>query len=438
MKNVQEFARQICRNIDTSPTAFHAVDTMRSLLLNAGFKELQESDPWNLTQPGKYFTTRNSSSIAAFVLGEKDILKTGVRVIGAHTDSPCLKVKPIPEIKRKNYLQLGVEVYGGVLLHPWFDRDLALAGRVSFINEQQQVQSCLLNINQPLAVIPSLAIHLNREANSKSSINSQLHLAPVIGLNSAAFSFEAFLREQIQQQHPTVQVGDVLDYEMSFYDYQQASLLGLQQELLSSARLDNLLSCFVALESLLQADHSVTSILVCNDHEEVGSASACGAQGPFLKSILERIVSLQDSPLQETLTRVLDASMMVSADNAHAVHPNYMDKHEPLHLPLLNHGPVLKINANQRYASNSETQTAFAYCCERAGVNLQKFVTRTDLGCGSTIGPITATNIGIPTVDVGIPSLAMHSIRETAGSHDLLAMQKALTSFLNLDSLWAR
>lgn len=407
-----------------SPTPFHATQSLASALTSTGFAELDERAAWQLEPAGQYFVRRNDSSIIAFRLGQQPLTEQGLRVIGAHTDSPCLKVKPQPEINSQGYWQLGVEVYGGVLLLPWFDRDLSLAGRVTF-SQDGQLHSRLIDFKTPIAVIPSLAIHLNREANKGWEVNAQKELPPVLTQLSGKEEkdFRVLLAEQLEREHG-VQNTQVLDYELSFYDTQPPAHIGLNQEFIASARLDNLLSCFVGLQALLAADQQYASVLVCTDHEEVGSSSACGADGPFLEQVLRRLL-----PQEEDFSRCIQRSMLVSADNAHGIHPNYADKHDSNHGPLLNQGPVIKVNSNQRYATNSETAAFFRHLCQQHNVPVQSFVTRSDMGCGSTIGPITASKLGINTIDIGAATFAMHSIRELAGTQDVAYLTKALAAF---------
>ncbi len=423
MSSQQHFTA-LAEFLATSPTPFHATASMAGILQQAGFIRLDERDTWQLAAGGKYFVTRNDSSIIAFSLGSKPAAGHGLRLIGAHTDSPCLKVKPNPELSRHGYWQLGVEVYGGVLLSPWFDRDLSLAGRVSY-QQDGQLDSCLIDFGAPVAIIPSLAIHLNREANKGWEINRQTELPPILAQLSGGEEkdFRALLAMQLQSRYGIVNAR-VLDYELCFYDTQPAAQIGLEQEFIAAARLDNLLSCYAGLQALLHAGNEHSCVLVCTDHEEVGSASACGADGPFLEQVLRRLI-----PGDEELTRAIQRSLLISADNAHGIHPNYADKHDGNHGPLLNQGPVIKVNSNQRYATSSETAAQFRQLCQQAGVPVQSFVTRSDMGCGSTIGPITASRLGVPTIDIGVPTFAMHSIRELAGSQDLDYLVRVLRAF---------
>ncbi len=427
-----EFNSGLLRFIDQSPTPFHAVSTMATALIAAGYEKLDEGESWSLVKGGKYYITRNDSSIIAFIMGHNDAHEYGVRMVGAHTDSPCLRVKPNPEIHCHGYFQLGVEIYGGVLLNPWFDRDLSLAGRVSLTDHQGRLVSVIIDFKRPIAVIPNLAIHLNRTANDNRSVNKQTHMPPVLArVNSGDNKdFSAVLKAQLAVEYPDLTVQNILDWELSFYDTQAAAITGLNHEFISAARLDNLLSCYTGLQALLCADNQTTSILVCNDHEEVGSASSVGAEGPMLKHLLQRLY-----PTTEQYARVIERSKMISADNAHAIHPNYAEKHDANHGPLINAGPVIKLNANQRYASNSETSAVYKLLSSQVNVPVQSFVVRSDMGCGSTIGPITATGLGVRTLDIGSPTFAMHSIREMAGSDDACGLSLVCRQFFNAATL---
>ncbi len=438
-----EFVNGLLHFLQHSPTPFHAVNEMVGQLDAAGFTHLREADAWCLkqiatgegkTRVGRYYVTRNDASIIAFVLN-RPLPENGFRMVGAHTDSPCLKVKPSPEIISQQYLQLGVEVYGGALLQPWFDRDLSLAGKVSFLDKNNVLQQALIDFEKAVAVIPSLAIHLDREANKQHKIDAQKHLPPVLmkmpdGKKNGA-DFRKILLSLVQAQHEVMQASRVIDYDLSFYDVQPPAVVGLHDDFISSARLDNLLSCYTGLQALLaKADtQSANCLLVCNDHEEVGSLSASGAQGSFLKAVLQRICAQSDGTAAEGLARTMDNSMMISMDNAHGVHPNYADKHDANHGPILNSGPVIKVNANQRYATDSETSARFKLLCEQADVPVQSFVVRTDMACGSTIGPISAAQTGVKTLDVGVPAFAMHSIRELAGRWDVWYLYRVIKQY---------
>ena len=426
--NQVEFNRQLCEFLGVATTPFHAVVEMATHLAAAGFERLEDSTAWKIAAGGKYYLLRNDSSIVAFIIGTDSSPTEGMRMVGAHTDSPCLMVKPNPEVARHGYWQLGVEVYGGALLNPWFDRDLSLAGRVSYQSAGGQLKTGLVDFREAIATVPSLAIHLDREANKKREINEQKHIVPVLCLlgKEEQADLRSLLKQQLLKEYPGSDVEQVLDYELSFYDTQSAAMIGMKQEFIASARLDNLLSCFTGLQSLLQSDGTHSALLVCNDHEEVGSVSAAGANGPLLSSVLQRLAGNIDD-----YAALANRSMMISADNAHGIHPNFADRHDDNHGPLLNKGPVIKINANQRYATSSETSGLFRMLSALEDVPLQSFVVRSDMGCGSTIGPITAGVTGIRTLDVGVPTLGMHSIRELAGASDAWDLCRVLGRFYN-------
>jgi len=416
--------------LNNSPTAFHAVASLSQMLEAAGFTRLHEGERWQLEANQGYYVTRNDSSIIAFRHNAKSMLEQGIRLTGAHTDSPCLKVKPHPEIRRQGYLQLGVEVYGGALFAPWFDRDLSLAGRVNYQTKQGELRACLIDMRDPVAIIPSLAIHLFRGVHENRSINPQQELMPILSQlgEKEKFSFDSLLLKQVKKQAAHRNAQKILAHELFLYDTQAPALVGLGEEFIASARLDNLLSCFLACRSLIATKGKHASLLVCNDHEEVGSGSSSGAQGPFLKAVLQRMSQhCGDEP--DLLQRIVSNSTLISIDNAHGVHPNYLAKHDDAHRPLLNAGPVIKLNANQRYASNSESVALFKSICEKAKVSYQSFVMRNDMACGSTIGPITATETGINAIDIGVATFAMHSIRELAGAKDAYLLSKVITAF---------
>lgn len=422
---LSDFNQSLLGFLQASPTPFHATESMASILLSAGYTELFEDQAWQLQEQAGYFVRRNDSSIVAFWLADKS---QPLRLLGAHTDSPCLKVKPNANMTDKGYFQLGVEVYGGVLLAPWFDRDLSLAGRVH-ARIDGKIKSVMINFERAIATVPSLAIHLDREANSSRTINKQTDLPPVLAIvGENKQDLNTILMAEVRKQFDSVE--SILDYELFFYDTQPPAVIGLDNEFIASARLDNLLSCHVGLQALLSSGLGQNKVFVCTDHEEVGSVSACGAQGPFLEHTIERIW-----PSIEDRNCLMANSLMISVDNAHAIHPNYFEKHDENHGPIINQGPVIKVNANQRYATNSFTAAVFKQVCNDVGVRYQSFVTRTDLGCGSTIGPAIASGLGVDTIDIGVPTFGMHSIRELAGSEDAHNLTKVLSHFYEKDSL---
>jgi len=413
--------------LKASPSPFHAVNSLSSRFKDAGFYLLDERADWNLEAGNAYFYTRSDSSIVAFKLGDRPD-ENGIRIVGAHTDSPCLKVKPQPELNKQGYGMLGIEVYGGALLNPWFDRDLSLAGKVTGLDKNGKLVSALVNFLAPIACVPSLAIHLNREANTNKTVNPQKEMNALLSVAEKDMSFLDLLLKQAQKEHPQLELVEVLNFNMCFYDVQAPAAIGLKQEFIASARLDNLLSCFLGAESLIAADATQTSVLICNDHEEVGSRSESGAQGTMLNDFIARLC-----PDNIARQRCLRHSMMLSVDNSHGIHPNYPDRHDAKHGPVLNSGPVIKFDADQSYATSSETAAVVRWLAQaEPALPLQEFVTRADMRCGSTIGPITAANSGIKTVDIGNPQFAMHSCRELAGAADCESMQSLLTRFLNL------
>ena len=372
---------------------------------------------------------RRGGALVAWVVDEAHDAASPVRVIGAHTDSPNLRIKPQPDAGDRRWRQLGVEIYGGVLLNSWLDRDLGLAGRV-VVRDGAGAAPMLFRDDRPLLRVPQLAIHLDREIQEKGLLlNKQTHMVPIWAAGPDAPAFSVYLAEQLG-----VAPDDVLSWQVMAHDLTPAALTGLDEQFLASARIDNLLSCFVGLDALLAvADAPGPSIpMICLfDHEEVGSLSSTGAASPLLSDIVDRIGAVLGGDLEDR-ARSRSASLVVSADGAHATHPNYADRHEPDHLVEVNGGPVLKVNANQRYATDAGTAAAFTLACERAEVPMQRFVNRTDMACGSTIGPVSAGQLGIAVVDAGCAQLAMHSAREMAGSHDPGWFLAALTETLSV------
>jgi aspartyl aminopeptidase len=344
------------------------------------------------------------------------------RLVGAHTDSPCLRVKPRPDMSSAGWKQLNVEVYGGILNNSWLDRDLGVAGRLT----QADGTHVLVDVGRPVARVPQLAVHLDRGVNESLKLDPQQHLTPVWGSGKAsAGEFAAWIAAEAGCDVPVF-------WELCLYDVQPAAVLGGDDSLLASGRIDNLLSCWAAVDALIATRPTeAVAMIVLNDHEEVGSGSTTGAGGPLLERVLERQVLARGGARAEML-RSLAGSTCISADNAHAVHPNYTDRHDPDHGPLVNAGPAIKINSNQRYATSSETAARFRRACEAAGVPFQLFVSRNNMPCGSTIGPITATRLGIRTVDVGVPQLSMHSARELCGTADPLHLAAALQAAFTL------
>lgn len=418
--------RQLLEYISQSPTPYHAVESAIKRLNDKGFVALDEKLEWQLSPGEKYYVTRRDSSIIAFCFDEQ-LAMNGWRILGAHTDSPCLKLKPEPDAIKNDYQQASLEVYGGVLLAPWFDRDLALAGKVSFVDEVENLQSMLIDTRRPVAIIPSLAIHLDRSANQGKSINPQEDMSPILWQGKAFNSIRHWVAHYLCGLG--YQAKEILDWDLSFYDAQSGSEIGVNGEFLASARLDNLLSCFATLEAIAASPKATNYLLVLNDHEEVGSGSTAGAAGNFLRATFERIVS---NIIERH--RVEANSLMLSVDNAHGVHPNFASKHDSGHGPILNGGPVLKFDANQSYATQSQLASEVRLLARKANVPLQTYVTRADMRCGSTIGPMTAAATGIETLDLGVPTFAMHSIRELCGKDDPEHLVNLLAAFIQRGS----
>ena len=404
-----DFARAIGEDIDASPTPYHAVRRARERLDAAGFAPYDPA----AGPVGRWYHARGGGLVAWVVSASHDET-SGVRIVGAHTDSPNLRVKPRPDTNGAGFAQLGVEVYGGVLLNSWLDRDLGVAGRVS-VDVGGEFEMRLFRDERPVARVPQLAIHLDRGVNDKGLVlNPQRHMVPVWGLGPAP-GFREYLAAQVGAEPDAVMAWDAM-----FHDLNPATIAGLDGEFLATARLDNQLSCFTAISALLaaaDAPGSAIPMVALFDHEEVGSVSTTGAASPFLGDQLDRIAAAFDAD-HEARVQSRARSIVISADGAHGTHPNYPDRHEPDHQIALNGGPVIKINANQRYATNASSQAVLEHACRRADVPVQHFVTRTDLACGSTIGPATAGQLGIEVVDVGIAQLGMHSAREMCGSAD--------------------
>jgi aspartyl aminopeptidase len=417
--------------VDASPSPFHAVAEMARRLDEAGFAALAETDRWELAAGDRSYVVRDGGSIVAFRVGTDSPSAAGFRLIGAHTDSPTLKVRPRPDVRRHGYRLVGCEVYGSPLLHTWLDRDLTLAGRVTVRTDAGLTAHRVQLPGAPLR-IPSLAIHLARELREEGlKLDPQRHVVPVWGGDTGS---EPGLVELLAA-HVDADRDAVLGWDLVTADTQPAALGGDDGQWVLAPRLDNLASCHAGLSALLGAGAGAPShLLVANDHEEVGSASAEGAAGSFLADTLARIVAATEGGDPQAAARATARSRLVSSDTAHAVHPSYADRHENDHQPRFGGGPVLKTNANQSYATDAATGAWFAACCADAGVPLQHFVTRGDLPCGSTIGPLTATRTGIATVDVGAPILSMHSCREQAHIADIDPMITVLRRHLEADS----
>ncbi|KAF2197744.1 peptidase M18, aminopeptidase I [Delitschia confertaspora ATCC 74209] len=465
--------------VNASPTPFHAVKSSKELLEKAGFKQIRERDSWSssLHPGGKYYLTRNGSSIVAFAIGKKWKAGNPIGMIGAHTDSPCLRIKPVSKRQNDGFLQVACETYGGGLWHTWFDRDLSIAGRAMVKTKEGTIAQRLVKVDRPILRIPTLAIHLDRQENFQ--FNKEAQLFPIAGLVAAELNRQgtteetkseektaegAFepLQTPIQRHHPYivdiiaeeagVAATDILDFEMVLYDTQKSVIGGLNNELIFSPRLDNLMMSFCSVEAIIRSlssssaldNDSTIRLIALFDHEEIGSQTAQGADSNLLPAVIRRLSVLPasesdsdqsydklDADTATAYEQTLSTSFLISADMAHSVHPNYPAKYESAHRPEMNKGTVIKINANARYATNSPGIVLLQEAARRAkkassstssssqGVPLQLFVVRNDSSCGSTIGPMLSAAMGARTLDLGNPQLSMHSIRETGGAHDV-------------------
>lgn len=412
--------------IDASPSPWHVVETSAERLSNLGFKVLYESEAWQLENGGRYFVTRGGSSIIAFTIGHNPLPTSGFNMIGAHTDSPGLRLKPHAAFSSDGLIRIGVEVYGGPILATFADRDLSIAGRVN-VRSAQGFETRLIKFEKPVLRLPNLAIHMNREVNDKGlKFNKQTELPLLFGESADGVEADTQFLEKIANLLK-VNVKDIINFDLNVFDTQKGVIWGANQEFIANSQLDNLASCHAALSALLaNKKQKNTAICALFDHEEVGSESATGASGSFLADIVDRITLHLN---KEEKLRALAHSFFISADMAHAFHPNHASSYEPCHHVHINKGPVIKMNANQRYATDSESAARFIRLCEQAGVPYQQYAHRSDLGCGSTIGPIVASRLGVSSVDVGSPMWAMHSIRESAGVLDHAYMIKVLTSY---------
>lgn len=431
--NEKIFAQEPIDFLYDSPTAFHAVENVEEQLMKENFVKLNEGDEWKIEKGGKYFTTKNGSALIAFTVGSDNIEEKGFRLIGAHTDSPGFRIKPNAEmVAEKSYLKLNTEVYGGPIVNTWLDRPLAVAGRVTLMSENPlKPEIRLMNINKPIMIIPNLAIHMNREVNSGVELNKQNHVLPLVGMINEELEKDNFILKLIASELK-VEMDKIIDFDLFLYEFEKGCLVGVNEEFISSARLDDLQNIHSGIKALIDCKNTkATNVMVCYDNEEIGSSTKQGADSEMLAIILERIV-LALGGNRDKYLRSIAHSFIISADNAHAVHPNYVEKHDPTNRPIINNGPVIKINANQSYTTDSESGAVFEMICKRCEVPYQKFVNRSDVRGGSTIGPINSTHLNMRSVDIGLPQLSMHSVREMAGVKDHTYAYKVYLEFFNL------
>ena len=424
----EKFAANLLQYLNDSPTAFHAVDNAAAILKENGFQELKETESWALEKEGRYFIVKNSSAVIAFTVGTGDLNKEGFRIIGAHTDSPSLKVKPGDcTVTPDGYVKVNVEIYGGAILQTWFDRPLALAGRL-VVKENGVLREKLVQIDKPVFMIPNLCIHFNRDMKEKGACNKQTEILPLLSMKEDDMEKADYLPALLEEE-TGIEKGNIVDYELYLYEYQKGILTGKKQEFISAGRIDDLSMVYAGLTALTQAQAQAgCQVLAAFDNEEVGSTTAQGANSGLLLHLLNRIcknLGLTD----EGYFQAVANSTSISADLAHAVHPNYSDKHDAESRPVLGGGPVIKYSASQRYATTAMSAAYFVQACERAGVPYQKFVNRNDIIGGSTIGSALSGLTTIPTVDMGAPILAMHSIREFGAAADMEYTRRAFLAY---------
>lgn len=433
MSEKLEFAKDLIDFIEKSPTNYHLVENVKETLIKNSFKELSLRDRWDIEKGKKYFVVRNDSSIVAFVAGHGELEQDGFRLIGSHTDFPNFKVKPNPEIVTENtYLKLNTEVYGGPILNTWLDRPLSVAGKVVLKSKDIfQPTSKIIDIKKSILIIPNIAIHMNRKVNEGIALGRQKDMLPLVGMVNEKFEKEDFLLNLIADELE-VEKEEILDFELSLYEVEKGQIVGINDEFISCARLDNMAMVHASVEALINSKPSkATNVVVCFDNEEVGSSTKQGADSPMLKTILERI-SISLNKDTEDFYRSLYNSFIISADMAHAVHPNSPEKHDPTNRPIINSGPAVKISASQSYTTDSDSQAVYKMICERADVPVQTFVNHSDERGGSTIGPINSTQLDIRSIDIGNPILSMHSIRELGGVDDHFYTKKIFKEFFKL------
>ena len=412
-------AKKLLKFIQKSPTAFQAVEEMSQRLQKEGFKELKEEKHWDLKAGGNYFVTRNHSAVIAFSIPKKPAWK--FHIMASHSDSPALKIKENPEMEvEKAYIKLNVERYGGMLLAPWFDRPLSVAGRL-IVRKNGEIQEKLVAVDKDLLVIPNLVIHMNREVNDGYKYNVQKDMLPLYSDYDGKGSFMKLMAAEAD-----VAEEDILGHDLFLYDRTPGTVWGANEEFISAPRLDDIQCAFASLEGFLRGERKESIAVHCVlDNEEVGSTTKQGAASAFLKDTLMRI-NMGLGRTQEEYLMTLADSFMVSADNAHALHPNHTDKTDPVNRPVLNGGIVIKYNANQKYCTDGVSAAIFKDICDRAEVPYQTFVNRSDMAGGSTLGNISNTQVPVKTVDIGLAQLAMHSVYETTGTKDTESLAKAV------------
>ncbi|MEG0843174.1 MAG: M18 family aminopeptidase [Romboutsia sp.] len=429
----KEFAKNLIDFIYDSPTSFHAVDSSKKVLESNGFKELKLNKKWDLEVSGKYYITKNSSAIVAFVVNSENVDKDGFRIIGSHSDSPTFRIKPKAEMTVENtYLKLNTECYGGPILSTWLDRPLGIAGRVVLKGENiLRPEEKIVNLGKPICIIPNIAIHMNRSINDGYAFNKQKDMLPLVGLLNENLEKDNFMLREIAKKLD-VTIEEIIDFDLFLYEFEKGSIIGPNEEFISTGRLDNLSMAHASLHGLIDASGTKgINVVAVFDNEEVGSSTKQGADSNMLLNILERICISLGKDREGFFTSIY-SSFMISADLAHAIHPNVVEKHDPTNKPVMGKGPVIKINANQSYTSDAYSISIYKNICKAANVNYQEFVNRSDERGGSTIGPISSTHLDIDSVDVGSPILAMHSIRELGNVDDHYSIYKTFNKFYEI------
>lgn len=427
MKKAKVFANELIDFCYESPTPYHAVINAERLLIKNDFTQLFADEKWKIEKGKKYFCKKNDSAIIAFKAGTGSINKYGFRIAAAHTDSPCIKIKPNPgTIAENSFLKLNIEVYGGPIISTWLDRPLSIAGRVVTTSGSIMKPNVkFVNFNKPLCVIPNIAPHILPDIAKGYCYNKQNELQPIIGSVHARLSEQDFLLDIISKELEITN-KDIIDFDLYLYEYGKGCFTGINEEFITSSRIDDLQAVHAGLHALIESGKSSsTAILACFDNEEVGSSTQQGADSQLLPEILERIV-IATGGNREDYFRALANSFIASADGAHSVHPNFESKSDPTNRPIINDGLVIKLSANKSYTSDAFSAGIFEKICRTAKVGIQRFVNRSDMRGGSTIGPISSNHVSINSVDIGVPLLAMHGIRETCGVYDHYSMKKAL------------
>lgn len=430
MNEELKLAQELIDFIDDSPSQFHVVESIKKMLVNNNFQELDIRERWALKKGKSYFVTKNNSALIAFRVGNGKLEKDGFKIIGAHTDSPTFRIKPNPEmVSEGSYLKLNTEVYGGPILNTWMDRPLSIAGRISIKSDDPfYPETKLVDIKKPVLVIPNLAIHMNSKINLGYELNRQKDMLPLLAMIDKNLEKDNYLLK-IVAESAGVNPEDILDFDLFLYDFSKGAITGANDEFISCGKLDDLSMVHAGISALVNTKTAnSTNVMVCFDNEEVGSSTKQGADSPMLRTVLERISFSLGLDLEDFF-RSIYSSFIISADNSHAVHPNIPEKSDPVNKPLINKGPAIKISASQSYTSDSDSSAVYEQICKEAGVPVQKFVNRSDEKGGSTIGPISASHLDMRSVDIGNPILSMHSVRELGGISDHYYVLKSFEGF---------